>query len=562
MQYGSFGRSFGSLASRKRCGRSSALLAITVVVACGGTSTRDDTSNKPGPGGNGPGGEDSTYNVCDTVGPAPVRRLTRSEYTNTLKDLLGSLPLNSDSLVADGSAGIFRSNVSVPVTPSVANEYRDLAEKVAGEAAKQLGAVTGCKSASDECAKSFISDFGQRAFRRPLSEDERLRYVGLYTSLRDEEKQSYEASLQTVIAAFLQSPYFLNRIERQGAEGKLTSWDMASRLSYFLWGSMPDTALFDAAASNELLTDEGIQAQTDRLLRDPRAQPMVRSFYAQWLELEKLDRVTRSSERFPEMSHDLLVDMRTEVEKFSESLHAREGGSLTDLLTQPFGYVTPRLAAIYGLKNAKDGEVDLNREERAGILTSAAFLTLNAHFEDTSPVHRGKFVRERLLCQLMPSPPGDVQVVLPPPDPNLSTRERYQKHLDDPYCRGCHILMNPIGLAFEGYDPVGRHRTKENGLTIDTSGELGSTADIDGAFKDPIELANRLATSQEVAGCMAKHWFTFAMGRPVEDEDECTLQAVTQAFVSARLDLRSLIYSIVTSDGFRKIAPPTKEQCE
>jgi hypothetical protein len=508
------------------------------------------------------------------AGPAPMRRLTQSEYNNTVRDLLGDTSALADDFVADGKVGLFENNAYSPMTTILATQYAEAAETLAASAAQNLDTLLPCDPAAageDACAREFIAAFGKRAYRRPLAQPEIDRLYGLYSDLRTSADYDFTGGVRVLIQAMLQSPNFVYHVEQgapnaSGAEAvPLTGHELASRLSYLVWGTMPDDDLFAAADAGELGDVDGLRAQLTRMLDDPLADEGSTRFYRQWLGIAKIDRLTKSTELFPEWTDELKAAARLETERFIDHVVWEGDGRLQTLLTAPFSFVDEQLAAVYGVSGVSGSElqrVDLDPAERAGILSHVSVLATNAHSEQTSPVHRGKFVRERLFCHELPSPPPEVDVTPPKADPTLTTRERYARHSSDAYCAGCHRLMDPIGLGFEGYDAVGRVRSEENGLAIDDTGEIVDTADSNGSFEGLIELAERLGESEEVMQCVARHWFGYAVGRGTNfPEDACSIETVGREFAATGGNLREILDAVVASDGFRHRRAIATEAC-
>jgi hypothetical protein len=364
--------------------------------------------------------------------------------------------------------------------------------------------------------------------------------------------------VQRVIETALQSPPFLYRVEFGGAPAagesvvRLTSWEVASRLSCLLWGSLPDGALFAAAAADELLTAEQVAAQARRLLDDPKARAAVANFHQQWLDYERIANVGKDTTLFPEWSSDIGALMREESRAFLDDAVFGQSGSFASLLTSPSTFLNAQLAAFYGFAGPA-GEaferVDVDPAQRAGVLTLGTLLTINAHSNQTSPVHRGLLVRERLLCDVVPPPPPDVMVQAPEPNPDSTARERFAQHSANPACAGCHSLMDPLGFGFENYDALGRFRSEENGLAIDASGELTLT-DVDGPFSGVVELAGKLAQSQEAHDCYVKQWFRFAYGRGETTGDACSLATLGAQFSLTQGNIKELLVALTQTDAF------------
>ncbi|NUP04503.1 MAG: DUF1592 domain-containing protein [Polyangiaceae bacterium] len=509
-------------------------------------------------------------------GRSPIRRLTKFEYNNTVRDLLGDTTRPANVLPAEEEPlGFSNDATSLNVTPILAEKYMLVAESVAARATNDVAVLTGCgpdgeKAALTGCAQTFIESFGRRAFRRPMTEAEVTELAGLYDAAwtiyadaPEPTSTSHRMGIQMVLEAILQSPAFLYRVELgeglspvdpDGDIMPLTSYEMASRLSYFLWGSTPDEDLLALAAEGKLSTKEEIAAQARRMLDDDKAREAVAMFHEQWLDFDRVSNVTKDPTLYPEWSPALAESMKEEMRVFVEQVvFADSGGNLQTLLTAPYTFADGELAAHYGASVADDtGEfqrVDFAPEQRAGLLTMGALLSYYAHTNQTSPVHRGKLIREAFLCDILDPPPADVMFELPEPDPNSTARERFSQHSENPSCKGCHELMDPLGFGFENFDTLGRYRTKDNGQSIDASGSI-IDSDIDGSFNGVRELADKLAASDDVKACYAKMWFRFAYGRGETKQDECSLERLNVAFDAADGNVKELLVALTQSDAF------------
>jgi Protein of unknown function (DUF1592)/Protein of unknown function (DUF1588)/Protein of unknown function (DUF1595)/Protein of unknown function (DUF1585)/Protein of unknown function (DUF1587) len=534
---------------------------VVILAATGGCSgTVVDTDADPNArGGNGNttmtgGAGGSKSSVCQPGQSAPykLRRLTRSQLDNTVRDLLGTRTLPSAGLSPDEKSGAFYSNLTAPLDPLVVEHLQAMAETLAAESTP--GKLAGCTTTDRVCAERFVADFGRRAFRRPLSQDESKRYLDFYdASLKT---RTHDATLRLLVRAFLQSPTFLYHGEfgiETTPTRKLTAFELASRLSYFLWDTMPDEPLFTAAGSGDLDSSAGLRAQIARMLADNKAKETLRSFHFQWLELERIDGLNKSQAAFSNWSPALAAAMRDETIAFVEHVFGQGDGKLGTLLSAPISFPSASLTAVYGLQTSDivSGEpTRLNPEQRAGLLTQGSFLAVHAHPDQSSPVRRGVVVRQRLLCQSLPDPPNNVNNNPPEPKADATTRERFAQHTADASCSSCHALIDPIGLGFENYDAIGKFRTTENGKPIDASGEVLDADDADGAFKGTVALAKQLAASNAVSECVARQWFNYALGRQDNAGDQCAVDALRDKFIASGGDMRGLIADIVLSPSF------------
>ncbi len=550
-----------------------AALALALVAGCTGnitsTGTGADAGVGPGltPGGGGTGvtppGEEPLDCSQPRVAYAPLRRLTREQYDNSVRDLLAVQTQPSLALAADEKLAAFFSNSVSPVTRLSVEQYADAAEDVARRALASGLDVLGCGDGAQNaaCLDSFLASFGRRLFRRPLTDEEAERYRGLF---EQHQARGFGEAMRVVLQTLLQSPNFVYHLELTPAPSgagvtPLAGYELASRLSFALWNSTPDVELLDAAGSGKLDTKEGLRAQAERLLTSDRSRDALSSFHLQWLGLDNVADVAKDATLFPQFTPALKTAMRDETVAFADFVIRRGDGRLQTLLSAPFTLASPDLLSLYGstATAAADGTVSLDPAQRAGLLTQGSFLAAHSHANQTSPVHRGLAVRKNLLCTDLPDPPMNVDNTPPEPDPNATTRQRFEQHRADPTCIGCHTLLDPIGVGFEGYDAIGRYRSNENGLPLDTAGELVDAGAASGAFNGAVELAKRLSTSAEVRDCVKKQWFRFSLGRLEGTDDACTLQALGKDFEASDYNVKSLLVALVTSDAFRyrKVAP-------
>ncbi|HWA71844.1 MAG TPA: DUF1592 domain-containing protein [Polyangiaceae bacterium] len=514
---------------------------------------------------------DTTAEACAAAkgvlnaGLTKVRRLTRDQFNNTVRDLLLTSGTPADALAPDERMGPFASNAVAPITELLVQQHEEVAAKLALDAKSRMAQISPCDLAADTgttCATKFVTEFGLRAFRRPLQAAEVTDYVALYGV----GKQGGGAAngFRLVVEAMLQSPFFLYHHD-VGSTGTpqtkavaVTPYELASRLSYFLWNSMPDAALFGAAGNGTLSDPSVLSDQVERMLNDAKASTTIGLFHRQWLALEDLPNLDKDASAFPAYNAALADAMLQETSLFSDSVVRKGDGLLKTLLTSTQAFPQGGLFQIYGITQPsgfKAGTaVTLNGSERAGILTQAAFLARNAHRDQSSPVHRGLVVRENLLCQTIPSPPANVNNAPPPPSAATSTRERFAQHSADPNCAGCHQLMDPIGVGFEHYDAVGAYRTKDGLGAVDATGAVnGVSTGLNGAFDGAVELASKLAAAPEVENCVANQWFRFSLGRIESTDDACSMQGIRTGFHASGGNIRALLTQIAVSDAFRNV---------
>jgi hypothetical protein len=538
-----------------------ALLAILAASACTGTVADGGPGGQggdPGPGPVAPPSKPGMQPVAPpavSAGVAPLRRLTRAQYLNTVRDLLGlSDPVEANALPADDAINDrFHSNTVTPLQTIDVGKYAEAADAIATKALAGLVTLVPCAAPGDAgCAAKFIDSFGKRAYRRPLTSEEAAHLQMLYASGGD-----FSTGIRLVIAGLLQSPRFLYLAEPvpANAGGKIVGvdgWSMAARLSYFFLDTMPDEALFTAAEKGRLSSADQVAEQATRLMNDPRFRTTLFTFHQQWLQLDTLTSTEKDPQAFPRWTPALRDAMAGETRRFVEYVFTEGDRRLDTLLSAPFSFLDATLAAHYGVAPPGSWQrVDLPKDQRAGLLTQAGLMATLAHENRTSFILRGKMVREALFCAVPLLPPADVP---PEPrfDPMASAKARSEAHRKDPACATCHELFDPIGFAFEIYDATGRYRTSDAAGPIDSKVTLSHTAQLDGkTAANAVELVRLLAGADEVRDCVARQWLRFGLGRDDAKEDEPSLAAAVKAFKAGGAQLPSLLTSIARSDAFR-----------
>jgi Protein of unknown function (DUF1592)/Protein of unknown function (DUF1588)/Protein of unknown function (DUF1587)/Protein of unknown function (DUF1595)/Protein of unknown function (DUF1585) len=501
--------------------------------------------------------------ACEQGSPGPrvLRLLTRREYAATVSDLLGVEPPPIDEIPTEPLVDGYDNDAPASVvTARHVDAYMQLAELVADQAVTQSAAtLVGCMPEDPECPRLFVETLGRRALRRPLSGEE----VDLYVDLFDPavtEGDFYEG-VRLVVRGLLMNPELLYRTELgepEGDEGlyRLTGYEVASALSYGFWGTMPDEELLAAAAAGELDDAAGREAQARRLLDDPRGRVQMNEFITQWIGTGPLLQANKDAVIYPGFTSELREAMAAEQAAFVEHVLYEGSATLQELLQADYVLVNDALAAFYGLP-LPGSDVPVRVElpagsQRGGLLMLGSVLASHAHPNESSPVKRGVFVRERLLCQELPSPPPDVDATPPELDPNATTRERFGQHSADPACKGCHELIDPLGFGFEAYDGVGAFRATENGLPIDATGSVNQLEP--GAapvpFDGPAELAAILAEARTTNACAVHHWLRFTAGRDITADDACTVETLTDQLVANGGDLHELLVDSVLLDSF------------
>jgi len=487
------------------------------------------------------------------VGPTMLRRLTNIEYKNTVQSLL-NLPTNpTEPLQTDAlTRGFDNFAATLTVPPALAKQYWDLS---AQEAANAF-VVPACAASEMEpqCASAFVGTFGKRAFRRPLSPHEQKAYEALYADQRT--RADYAGGIRQVVQTMLQSPYLLYRFElgTAGSDRALTPHEVATQLSYLATATTPDDALLTAADANALLTPAQIEQQARRLLSQPASKPNLQRFVLSFADTLNLDNLAKDATEYPLFTSDLRTQMQAETARFIDTILWEGDGSFSSLLSAPFSFINGKLASFYGVTDPGQGDTliktSLNPLERQGLLTQASVLAAHSKPGESGPVMRGKFVRVGLLCQNLPAPPPNVPKVQPP-QPGLTTRERFAQHSADPACAGCHTLIDPLGFGLENYDGIGQFRSTESGKPVDASGSVSGTVDIDGPFTGGVELSTKLAASLEAKQCMTEKAYSWAFGRAVLDAERPVVSAIATPLVATGLDLREVMVAIAKADNFR-----------
>jgi hypothetical protein len=490
------------------------------------------------------------------LGPRQLRRLTRLEYDNTIRDLFQIDSVWGAAFPPDDVVDGFDGNAAaLRIGPLLADKYAGAADEIATVVARDLGKLAPCAAAGDEaCATTMISDVGARIFRRPLATGEAARYQALY---KIGAAGGFGEGIKVVFSAMLQSPLFLYRSElgvrQSDGTYALTPFEIASELSYLFWATTPDTELFAAARDGSLADAATIEVQAKRLLASPRSRAMLDHFAAQWLDIDRLAQAVKDETVYPGFSPGLRASMRAETLALFDFVVHR-GGKLPELFTAPYSFVNDDLAMFYGIAPPPPGDggatglrqVDVASAHRGGLLTHGSILASQAKPTIPSPIHRGKLVRERLLCQKPPPPPPGLNAELPPVDPKLSNRERFSAHAKNEPCASCHRLMDPIGFAFEGFDGIGRYVG-----SADTRGQIVESPTTDATFDGPLELGQLLAKSRDVERCFSLEWFRFASGMQENQSLSCLVDEVARSFSASGASLPDLFLALTRTSHFR-----------
>jgi hypothetical protein len=497
-----------------------------------------------------------------------VRRLTHSQYNNTIRDLLGDQTEPSRQFPSEDFVEGFKTHAQT-IAPLLAEAYFAAAGKLARNAFRfgdQRGLIP-CRpqSAADAvCAGRFVRDFGLKAFRRPLTKAEETDYVALL--LRESGTGEFTSGAQMVVEAMLASPNFLLRVERGGENEQ---FEKASDLSYALWDTMPDGELFRAAAAGELSTRAGVEKQVRRMLANPLARDALDEFVEQWLRFDRLRGSVKDRRIYTEFVPTLAESMAEETRRLVHHL-VWNNGNFMELFSAGYTFVNADLARLYGLPSPAEpfGRVPYPADsERAGVLGHGLFLAQTGKPEETSPTERGLFIREHFLCQQVPPPPPGVNSTLPPfliGSKPMTNRERMNTlHLANPGCAGCHKLIDPIGFGLERFNTIGKWSEKQqltifptkdqrrtvkpqkHELELDTSSSIVGIPNSE--FSSAKELGRILANDATCQKCIVRSWFRFVMGRHETEDDQPLLDRAFEQFRQSGFRFQEMMVSLLTS---------------
>lgn len=554
------------------------------VAACQGGSSGNDGQDGDGPGGSGgmtpPSDRSLNRNpdhplVCDKpLGKNPVIgqlvRLTNVEVTNSVRDLLfgtASDRAPKNDLPVDNTAG-FSNNVANQFSAQklLVEGFDRMFADAAAKAAANPQALAGCspKSADEEltCGKKFIAEFGRRAWRRPLKEDEKKRLEDFFAKGRTDF--GFSGALETTVAAMLQSPQFVYRLESgigspdSNSVKNLSSHEIATRLSYFLTNSIPDAELVAAADKDQLRSAGEIEKHATRLLSGSAAREIATEFHSEYLDLPRWNRLARSKDAkaYPNFKPETAASLEAGLGKYVDEMFWSDGANLTDFLSAPVAWVDKNSAPIYGVQ-APDGsnlaKVSLDETKWGGVLTQAGLMAGMGHTTEQASIIRGAVMLEKILCAPSPPPPPNVSLIIPPAPTGekLTYRQRVERTVEVGSCRSCHVKIDGVGFLFENYDGVGAYQTTEQGLPVNASGKLEGTLDMDGSYANIVEALKPIAKSEQVAQCVAEHWYSYAMSRAAIEEDGCEIAAVTDAFVESKGNFQTMLVAIAKSKAFR-----------
>jgi hypothetical protein len=534
------------------------LLAPLAVAAFGLDAVGCDSGHPAGP-------------PAAAVGPAPLRRLTNSEYLNALHDLFPTLSVQLPALPADLTVNGF-DNAAEAQEPSdvLIARYEGIANLIAQTATASpasVSALVGCTDWSTPakataCATQFLAQTGRRVFRRPLTADESSRLLLRFQAWQG--AVDFVGAVELTLSTMLQSPQFIYRAEpipaglKAGSVIPVDSYALASRLSFFLWESAPDDELLGAASRDELSTDEQLRGQAERMLGDDRAKRAFWTFAREWLGLDRI-LLSESSVRTgvdPQWTTATQASANRETELFVENILG-QGGTLRDLLTSRRAWVDGEMSRVYGLPAPSDpsawAEVSLPESERAGLYTRVAYLAGYSHAGATSPPVRGNAIELRLLCALPVSPPPGANLSQPMAAPDAgpqTNRTLFDERTSPPACQACHVALNGLGFGLENYNAAGHYQTTDNGLPVDATGAIHGT-DVDGPFTGGVELSAALSRSATVHTCATTELVRYAFGRAPAPVEVPTIAQLSKDFLQSGGDLRALMIEVILAPSFR-----------
>jgi hypothetical protein len=470
--------------------------------------------------------------------------------TPSLQQAIKLLPMSTLELAEMLNQEVVE-NPMLEETPAETQEQQEAAPEKPEE--KPATQEKGADPLYATAAHTILSRFMRRAFRRPVTAEEVDRYAKLITEAQT-QGNSIQESMAVALQAVLVSPSFLFRIENRAKTGQpyfISQYELASRLSYFLWSSMPDDELMSCADNGTLRRPEVLVNQVRRMLGDPKSAALVENFGGQWLETRKLESVDPNSKRFPEFDPYLRMSMQRETAMFFENI-IHEDQNIYDFIDAKYTFVNERLAQHYGLRGIKGPgfrRVDLSGTPRAGVLGQASVLTVTAYPTRTSPVIRGKWILSNLLnSPPSPPPPNIPSLEESPAGPSATGRQQLEQHRANPACASCHVRMDPLGFALENYDAIGAWRTEDGKSPIDAADVLPNGKRIEG----PAGVLGLLDDDRQAfAECFVEKMLTYALGRGLEPSDKPVVKSVVSSMAASGKSFSSVVLGIVRSVPFQ-----------
>jgi hypothetical protein len=543
-----------------------ALASTLLGAACSGGGKEGDSGDDEG--------EEVDAGPTTELAPLRMRRLLDRQYVNSVRALFGeevaSVAAPPENLISHGFEAIGAAEVKLPAL--AVKRYEESARAIGEQAILDLGVLAPymeCEPSGPDdaaCMTQFVERFGRRALRRPLEAEEVERYVALGVATAG-DFASFYAGVSHVISAALQSPSFLYQIEvgepdpDDPARLRLTGYEMATRLSFFLLDTTPSDELLDMAESGALADAEGVRAAAEEMLGEDAARGALAAYYEERFKLRSLVGLSKDPETYPTFNAELAAAMRQEALELLEHIVWEEDVDYRELFTARYAFVNADLAELYGLEPPEDPEAFERRElpadgGRMGVLGQAGFLALHAHPRLTSPTRRGRFVLERLLCTDVPPPPPDVNPLLPE-DPGRpeTMRDKLSRHMEDEACAGCHKLMDPVGLGLEHFDGIGAFRPDDRGMPLDVSGEIADVGPFDGLAG----LAELLVSLPSLDTCWVRNLYRHATAHVEGGYELPLIEELSGSFAQSGHRVRQLLIDLVASPGFRYAAVQEEE---
>ena len=493
---------------------------------------------------------------------SPLQRLSRAEYIQSTNDLLGDNRSVGSTLPVDDQNDLSSGAASLIVTADWLGQAMQAAEDLAAQAIKSMPTLAPCPAGGvdEQCARQFIASFGKRAFRHPPTFDQVANLMTIFTL--GKTNGGYPHGIELVIRAALMSPSFLYRVEL-GMPGsthngivRLTQYEVATRLSYLLLGTTPDDGLLAIADEGGLSTTTAVRAQAVRLMADPRAKEPLIGLHQRWLGLTDLPDASKDPVKYPTFGPSLVASLQREGHDFLNDVVWNKGSTLAALLTSTTTFADSTVAALYAGKDpaatptaAAPASLTLDPKQRSGVLTLPGIIAVHTFADESEPVHRGKFVRESLLCDTLPDPPSTVMATAPESKPGVSIRDRFAEHSQQPSCQACHKQMDPIGFGFEHYDGLGRWRDTDQGQPVNASGSITGTSDVDGTFDGIPDLAKKLLGSNQVRDCVVRMFVAMTRGAQAA-ADKCTIAPLRAAYDAANGDIKTVMVGMAGADSF------------
>lgn len=533
--------------------------AAVMMTACTGTVGDEPDETTHSAGGEPSAGRGGTSSQVETTGTMPLRRLSREEYANTLRDLLGQAPKSHELFSVDESGPFGYAQGGAVSSQEVDRMLESTATLIDRFVMSQLKTMAPCTPKDEDdraCVGSIVKWFGSRAFRRQLGATEHASLMKSFDTAR--ASASLSNSLKETLQVTLLSPGFHYHWER-GDEAPvvknglvvLTGFEVASRLSYFLWQTMPDDELLAAAQAGQLTNAAAVGAQVKRMLMDPKASQGIRGFVTAWLPLRGL-----RSDDTSLGDHATRVSMKESLLKFVDDLIVGEGdGLFQTLMAGDYAFVDGEVSKLLGMTNVETTGTMQRKPfvdaARAGLFTQPAFLAATADTTLATIIHRGRFVYERLgSCAAVPPPTGAIPPP-PPKPPNASVREHMSAHANEGVCRGCHQFMDPMGFAFDNFDTMGRARsTDDYGKPTDTSGQMPLNDEVMIQFEDAADLMRQLGKQDPALRCFARQLFGYALRLPNDDANERAIVDVEDGFVADNGNIKQLMARLATANAF------------